>query len=106
MSRNKYLLAASLGFAIGYVVKGQIRQQYKKISPEKALHYIKETFQKHGPINGTWIYMKSERIKKNGLIYRVYRGGFSRNIDGNEHQFQYYADINTATIIHVEELTV
>lgn len=106
MSRKKYVLAASLGFAIGYFTKGQTRRYYKEISPEKALHYIKETFQKNGPINGAWIYMKSQRIKKNGLIYRVYRGGFSRNFDGNEHQYQYYADIKTATIIHVEKLTL
>lgn len=106
MSRNKYVLAISLGFALGYFIKGQTHQNHKKLSPEKALHYVKETFQKHGPINGAWIYMKSQRIKKNGLIYRVYRGGFSRNMDGNEHQFEYYADVTTSTIIHVEELFV
>lgn len=106
MSRKKYVLAIGVGFALGYMINAQTSQGFKKLSPERALQYVKETFQKNGPINGTWIYMKSQRIKKNGLIYRVYRGGFSRNIDGNEHQFEYYADINTSTIIHVEELAV
>lgn len=104
MNRRKYLLVASVGFVFGYLIKGQTGRHFKKISAEKTLHYVKDTFQKQGPINGSWIYVKPERIKKNGLIYRVYRGGFSRNIDGKNYPFEYYADIYTAAIIHVEEM--
>lgn len=104
MKRRRYLLAASIGFAIGYLIKSKTEGPFKIISAEKVLHHVKHTFQKQGPINGSWIYVKHERIKKNGLIYRVYRGGFSRNIDGNNFPFEYYADIYTAAVIHVEEI--
>lgn len=101
MSRKNIVLAAGLGFLIGYLVKDQV-DACKKLSPDKALQYAKETFQKNGPITGSWIYMKPEKVKKNGLTYDTYRGGVSRNIDGNNQQFDFYIDIETGAIIDVE----
>ncbi len=101
MSRKNIVLAAGLGFLVGYLVKEQV-DGYKKLSPDKALQYAKETFQKNGPINGSWIYMKPERVEKNGLTYNTYRGGISRNIDGTNQQYDFYIDIETGAIIDVE----
>lgn len=103
MSRKNTLLAAGLGFAIGYLLKEQL-DEYKKLTPEKALQYAKETFQKNGPINGSWIYMKPEKLEKNGLIYDTYRGGISRNIDGDNKQYDFYVDIETGAIIDAKQI--
>jgi len=101
MKRRNLLLAAGLGFAIGYLLQDQLTR-FKKLTPDKALQLAKETFQKNGPINGSWIYMKPEKIEKNGLTYDTYRGGISRNIDGENHQYDYYIDIETGAIIDID----
>src|SRR5690625_6747649 len=97
MSRKRVVLAAGLGIAIGYLLKEQLDEN-KKISPEKALQYAKETFQKNGPINGSWIYIKPEKIDKNGLTYNTYRGGISRNVDGENKQFDFRSEEHTSEL--------
>jgi len=104
MSRKRVVLAAGLGIAVGYLLKLQLDEN-KKVTPEKALQYAKESFQKNGPINGSWIYIKPEKIDKNGLTYNTYRGGISRNIDGENKQFDFYVDIETGAIIDTQEIT-
>jgi len=103
MSRKKVVLATGLGIAIGYLLKDQLAET-KKLTPEKALQHAKESFQTNGPINGSWIYIKPEKIDKNGLTYSTYRGGISRNVDGENKQFDFYVDISTGAIIDVQEI--
>ncbi|WP_174614081.1 PepSY domain-containing protein [Virgibacillus ihumii] len=98
MSVKKAVLAAGLGVAVGYVAKQQI-DNYQKITPEKALKQAKETFKKQGPISGSWIYMKPEEVERNGLLYNAYRGGVTRNIDGENKQFEFYVDVETGAVI-------
>lgn len=102
MSKRKIILAAALGVAIGYLAREQVNN-YQKITPEKALNNAKETFKRKGPISGSWIYMKPEEIEKNGLVYRAYRGGITRNIDGENKQYEFYADVETGGIIDTKE---
>lgn len=92
------ILAAGLGVAAGYLAKKQI-DQYQKTTPETALKNAKETFKKLGPISGSWIYMKPEEVEKNGLVYEAYRGGITRNIDGDNKQYEFYVDIESGAVI-------
>ncbi|TQS75424.1 peptidase M4 [Ornithinibacillus gellani] len=98
MSKKKVILAAGLGVAAGFVIKQQL-DQYQTITPEKALNNAKETFKKKGPISGSWIYMKPEEVEKNGLLYHAYRGGITRNIDGENKQYEFYVDVDTGAVI-------
>ena len=102
MSFRRTILALGLGVAVGYLAKQQL-DQYQKISPEKALENAKEAFRKIGPISGSWIYMKSEQVEKNGLIYNAYRGGITRNIDGENKQYEFFADVDTGAVIDTAE---
>jgi predicted small secreted protein len=102
MSWKKAVLAAGVGFAAGFVTKQQLDRN-QKVTPEKALLNAKDTFKKLGPISGSWIYMKPETIEKNGLHYTAYRGGVTRNIDGQNQQYEFYADATTGTVIDVIE---
>lgn len=103
--RKNIYIAAGLGFLIGFIVRDQLEQQ-QRLTPEKALAVAKETFQKNWPITGSWIYVKPERIEKNGLTYETYRGGISRSVDGENKQFGFHVDIETGAIIDVRELDV
>lgn len=105
MNVRKTLLALGLGFVAGYVVKQQL-DQYQSITPEEALERAKNKFRQLGPINGSWIYMKPEQIEKNGLTYDVYRGGVTRNIDGENIQFDFYADIDTGAVIDTKKANI
>ncbi|HLS35953.1 MAG TPA: PepSY domain-containing protein [Bacillota bacterium] len=105
MNIRRVLLALGVGFAAGYVVKQQLNE-YQSITPEEALEKAKTKFRRLGPINGSWIYMKPEQIERNGLLYDVYRGGITRNIDGENVQFDFYADIDSGTIIDTKQANV
>ncbi|TXL60567.1 peptidase M4 [Cerasibacillus terrae] len=98
MSKKKVILAAGLGVAAGYLAKKQM-DQYQKTTPEKALKQAKETFKQQGPISGSWIYMKPEQVERNGLFYDAYRGGITRNIDGENKQYEFYVDVDTGAVI-------
>ena len=98
MSVKKTVLAVGLGIAIGYIAKQQI-DQHQKTTPENALKNAKEAYKKQGPISGSWIYMKPEEVEKNGLMYTAYRGGVTRNIDGENKQYEFYADVETGAVI-------
>ncbi|MFC3040158.1 PepSY domain-containing protein [Virgibacillus xinjiangensis] len=98
MSKRNIMLAAGLGAAAGYLAKEAV-DAYQKVTPEKALKHAKETFKKNGPISGSWIYMKPEEVEKNGLLYQAYRGGVTRNIDGQNKQYEFYVDTETGAVI-------
>lgn len=98
MKKRNLILAAGIGFVVGYLLKTQLDSK-QKITPEKALSNAKEVFKRSGPISGSWIYMKPEEIEKNGLIYNAYRGGITRNIDGVNKQYEFYVDQETGGII-------
>jgi|SRR5690625_2941421 len=98
-----FALGIGLGFAAGYFFREQFNG-LRKLTPEKALQRAKETLQQAGPINGSWIYMKPEIIERNGLTYNTYRGGISRNIDGDNKQYDFHIDIETGAIIDVSEV--
>ena len=98
MSYRKTILAFGVGMAIGYLANKQV-SEYQHTTPETTLENAKEAFKKLGPISGSWIYMKPEEIEANGLIYSAYRGGITRNVDGENKQYEFYADSKTGTII-------
>lgn len=104
MKKRQVIFAFGLGLVLGYFVKQQTEEN-KKISPEKALKQAKEIFKKNGPINGSWIYMKTEEYESNGLLYNVYRGGVTRLENGENKQYEFYADADTGTIIETKEAT-
>lgn len=104
MNWKKVAIAAGVGALAGYIVKEQINSS-QNVTPEKALKIAKEAFKKQGPISGSWIYMKPEELNKNGINYDVYRGGISKNQDGETSQFEFYIDTDTGTIVDVAETT-
>lgn len=98
MSYKKTILAFGLGVAVGYLANKQV-SECQHASPEAVLEKAKEAFKQQGPISGSWIYMKPEKIESHGLTYSAYRGGITRQIDGENKQFEFYADSKTGTII-------
>lgn len=103
MRKRNLILAASLGVVAGYLLKSQLDNTKQKITPEKALSNAKEAFKRSGPISGSWIYMKPEEVERNGLVYDAYRGGVTRNVDGEHKQYDFYVDVESGGIISATE---
>lgn len=104
MGMKKAVIAAGVGVAVGYFAKQQL-DQLQKVTPEKALKQAKETFKRQGPISGSWIYMKPESVEKNGLTYQAYRGGVTRNLDGENKQYEFHVDLDTGAVIDSVQTT-
>lgn len=98
LKQKNVVLALILGTVVGFFIRETVQTQ-SKLSPDKALKKAKDIFKSSGPINGSWIYMKPEKLEKNGLVYETYRGGISRNIDGDNKQYDFYIDTKSGVII-------
>lgn len=100
MRRRDALLAISASFLVGFITKTVLNN--KQLTPEAALEAAKETFKMSGPISGSWIYMTPETLEKNGLVYNVYRGGITRQIDNENVEYVFYTDVNTGSVVDVK----
>jgi predicted small secreted protein len=100
MKWKTLIFGAAAGFAAGYATK-QVLEQSVTPSPEKILSHVKSAVRKDGKIYGSWILMKPESYQKNNLNYTVYKGGISRQTDGNQEHFEFVADATTGTIIEL-----
>jgi predicted small secreted protein len=99
MKWKTLLLGTFVGLIGGYALSKKI-----KMSPEKVLAQVKNSFKKHGPIQGSWIHMEVETFEKGQIHYQVYKGGISRLINGVSEQFEFVADASTGTIIEVRPI--
>jgi predicted small secreted protein len=97
-----------IGFTTGIAAGILIREVGKRIEPLKpaefVLHGVKQSFKKEGPIDGSWIYMKTEAFNRQGISTEVYRGGISRVNAGEMQQFEFFADARTGTIVELLKL--
>src|SRR5699024_9250484 len=98
LNQKNVLLALGIGVLGGYLL-GQTLPANRRLTPDRALKNEKETFKENNPSNGSWIYMKPEQLAKNGLIYDTYRGGISRNIDGENKQYELHIDTKSGIIV-------
>lgn len=100
MNWKSFILGIGIGLVSGYATK-EILAKKMHVSPEKALANAKEAFKELGSISGSWIQMKTEPYKKQHLTYTVYKGGLTRNVDGQYEQYEFIADSETGAIIDV-----
>ncbi|WP_240370986.1 PepSY domain-containing protein [Anoxybacteroides rupiense] len=99
MRWKTFFAGAAAGFAAAYAVQTMRARTF--ISSEKALSLAKAAFQRSAPISGSWIQSEPETYEKNGLVYKVYKGGICRE---NE-QYEVFIDAYTGTIIDTYRLS-
>jgi len=102
LKKRSFLLGTIVGLISGYFLKDFLDQN-KNLSPEIVLDRVKKTFQRKGPVSGSWIYIHPNEYEKNGLIYDTYRGGITRTIDDQQKQFEFHADVKTGVVIDVQQ---
>ncbi|WP_208585833.1 PepSY domain-containing protein [Gracilibacillus suaedae] len=100
MNKKNTIIIAGFAFMLGYFLRQQ-QSEKQRIKPEKALKAVKDYFQKKYEVSGSWIYMKSEPLQKNGLEYEVYHGGITKHIDSEYVPYEFYVDAYTGTVIDI-----
>ncbi|OCA91419.1 peptidase M4 [Bacillus sp. FJAT-27225] len=106
MNWKAFLLGAAAGAAAAYAVNEAILEN-RDVSAQKVLSHARNQFKASGPISGSWIHMEALPFEKNGIEYRVYRGGITRqnpNSSDTGEQFEFVSDATTGTILEVVKL--
>lgn len=104
MKVKDFLAGVLTGVAAGIVVSKTIDRVNPNIAADSVLKNIKESFNEEGPIDGSWIVMKTEPFKNDVISMEVYRGGISRIMNGELEQFEFAADAKTGTVVELSKV--
>lgn len=103
--RNRDLLIGfATGIAAAYLVKEVYNRSEKLYPADDVLKEIKSAFKEEGPIDGSWIFMKTEPYKQHALTTEVYKGGITRHKEDELQQFEFLADAYTGAVIEVKQV--
>lgn len=102
MKLRDFMLGVVTGLAAAVIIK----EVTEKVSPYKSaneiLEDIKADFKKDSPIDGSWIYMKTENFSNGFTEVPVYRGGISRLKDGEMETYEFAADARTGAVVDLQ----
>lgn len=101
MKLKDFLAGVLTGVAAGIVVKEVLERTNPYVSADAVLNDVKEQFKQEGPIDGSWIIMKTEPFENQMISLDVYRGGVSRVINGELEQYEFAADAQTGTVVEL-----
>lgn len=104
MSKKSLTIGTVIGFGLGWMTSHLLKNNDSKLTPEAALETANATFSAEGPTNGSWIYLNEEKYKKNDLNYYVYRGGITREINGDNITYDFIIDSTSGTVLHAEKV--
>ncbi|TFB25084.1 peptidase M4 [Filobacillus milosensis] len=102
MKWYKLIAPTAIGLTVGTIIGKKVKDRW--LFPEVALKKVKESFKENGPISGSWILMELKELKKDDELIKVYRGGVSRNIDGQTIQYEFYVDAANGEIVEINHL--
>ncbi|MGN1402648.1 MAG: hypothetical protein ACI4XL_14240 [Bacillus sp. (in: firmicutes)] len=101
MKMQDVILGAAIGFVAGYATKCAVDKYVTNQSPDSILSQVKEAMKSKGRVIGSWILMTPETIKKNGLEYKVYKGGLTTIEEDEQTQYAFTADATSGTILEM-----
>ena len=103
MNFKDFLAGILTGVAATIVVSEGISRMNQNVTPDSVLINVKKAFKTEGPIDGSWIVMKTEPYTNNVITMDVYRGGISRIKNGEVEQYEFAADASTGTIVELSK---
>ena len=104
MNMKDFALGVVTGVSAAIIVKEVSERVSPFTSPNSILNNIKEEFRKHAPIDGSWIYMKTETFNNGFTETPVYRGGISRTIEGEVENYEFAADARSGAILEIKQV--
>ncbi|MCZ2257943.1 hypothetical protein [Sporosarcina sp. G11-34] len=103
MDLKNFIAGVLTGVATGIVVSECISRMDRNVAPDSVLANVKDAFKKEGPIDGSWIVMKTEPFSNEVITMDVYRGGISRIKNGEVEQYEFAADASTGTVVELSK---
>ena len=104
MKNRDLLIGFATGVAAAYLVKEVYDRKEKLYPADNVLKEVKSAFKEEGPIDGSWIFMKTEPYKQHALTTEVYKGGITRHKEDELQQFEFLADAYTGAVIKVKQV--
>ncbi|WP_096189778.1 PepSY domain-containing protein [Evansella halocellulosilytica] len=104
MGWKRFAAGVGAGVAVTMLAKSQLDKRQEQLSPEKALKLVKQKAKSLGTIDGSWIHMITEELEKEGLIYKVYRGGITcTDEDDKMSAYEFFVDAATGAILQLHK---
>lgn len=104
MKLRDFLVGVATGLAAAVIIKETSSRISPYVPANNVLNNIKEQFKQQAPIDGSWIYMKTEEFNNGISTFPVYRGGISTIVDGETKSYEFAADAKTGVIVELKEV--
>jgi len=101
MKNRDLLIGFAAGAAAAYIVKEVYENKQTLYPADDVLKKVKQSFKEEGPIDGSWIFMKTEPYSQHAVTTDVYKGGITRHRDDALEQYEFLADAYTGAIVEV-----
>lgn len=99
-----FALGVVTGIAAAIVVKEMSDRVSPYASPNDILDNIKNEFKKQAPIDGSWIFMKTEQFNNGFMETPAYRGGITRTLNGEVESYEFVADARSGSILDINQV--
>lgn len=104
MKVKDFALGIVTGVAAAIVVKELSNRAVPYANPNTILANVKSEFKKQAPIDGSWIYMKTEKFNNGLTEIPVFKGGITRTIEGEIENFEFAADARSGALVNIEQV--
>lgn len=104
MNVKDFALGIVTGVAAAVIVKEMSNRIAPYANPDNILENIKSEFKKQSPIDGSWIYMKTENYSNGFTEIPVFKGGITRTVEGEVENFEFAADARSGAIVNIEQV--
>ncbi|MGI2326305.1 PepSY domain-containing protein [Planococcus sp. YIM B11945] len=104
MKNRDLLIGFAAGAAATFLVKEAYDRKEKLYPADDVLKNVKEAFKEEGPIDGSWIFMKTEPYKQHAITTEVYKGGITRHYQDALEQYEFLADAYTGAVLEVKKV--
>lgn len=99
-----FMLGVVTGLAAAVVIKEVSERVSPYLSADEVLNNIKTEFKKQSPIDGSWVYMKTDTFNNGFTEVPVYRGGISRIKEGEMETFEFAADARSGSVVELVQV--
>lgn len=104
MKLRDYMMGLGTGVVIGVVAAQAASKYIPSVTADQVLEQVKDVFRKEGPIDGSWVYMKTEPFHVGIMETNVYKGGISRMKNGVTENYEFSADAKTGSILEIKQI--
>ncbi|QCR33294.1 hypothetical protein [Lysinibacillus sp. SGAir0095] len=99
MKLRDFLIGVATGLAAAIIIKEASERISPFVPANHILDNVKDEFKKISPIDGSWIYMKTEDFNNGVMTIPVYRGGITRMNNGELETFEFAADARSGVVV-------